>query len=293
MDTLKALLNEVSICDQPSRLFDQIAHNLLNNIALMINGYQFRLLEIEFYIYNHHHTDIFAHCFKYQKTHFKWYFHHASEKEHSYKGGNYKGLDLTCGNENTYGGILIRAIQNDKGEIIEGPCRVVNKILELTGCESILELVTSKLQNNIEADNPFLCLKASNFPEEFIFRSPRIGLTLKKSDNLALREQYISKLYRFLIYPQMISKGKKMITMIAINDNDKTIIAKYFGFNETAIEKLKSSIPKLENYDINQYKGKDLTDNQRLELYFSSKCPKQKIELKNRIKINLKPIHPM
>ena len=289
MDTLKNLLLKIPISNDPETSFNQTAKHLLSNVCLVVNGHSFRLIEIEFYLYNDKHSDVFAHCYKYQKTNFKWYFHHASDKEHSYKGGTYKGLDLTCGSVNSYGGILIRAIQDNEGKIIEGPCRVVNKILELTKSANLLELVTIKMNNNIDADNAILQLKSANFNQETVFRCPRIGLTLKKSDNWSLRIQFISKLYRFMIFPKMIAKGKKMTTMIAINEHDCQILGKYFNLNESSIQKLKLSMSEFSNYDINSYKGKNLTDTERLELYFNHVVLFiTAIPLKEKIKLKLK-----
>ena len=79
-----------------------------------------------------------------QKQNGKWYFHKMNG---AYKSGTYKGLDLSFGNENATGGILLRAIRevtlpSTMGDFIEGPCNCVNRILQDT-CkgENVKDLV--------------------------------------------------------------------------------------------------------------------------------------------------------
>ena len=112
--------------------FDKIATYLMNSVAMVINDkHYYRLVEIEFYLNGGKHPDVFTHSDKDQKTCGEWYFHKMNG---SYKGGSYKGLDITFGRHDTcFGGILIRGIQlsNDPTAIIiEGPCLVVDQVLK-------------------------------------------------------------------------------------------------------------------------------------------------------------------
>lgn len=257
----------------PDQLQDQlpdIARELLCGTRLNINGHLFRLMEIEFYIHNDKHPDIFAHCFDDQKNHCQWYFHKASNKEHAYKGGTFKGLDIACGGQNCYGGILIRSVSDLKtGKVIEGPCRLVNKILELTECKNIKELVCEKMNGDLNVNGKVLSLEPHNHEETEIFASPRIGLTLKKKDHLALRKHYICQLYRFLIYPTKISKGSKMTSYIAIHSKPTSLIEKYLPVKSKQIDEIEKSIANMMKSKIDY--GIDLNDIQRLELYFGIK----------------------
>ena len=66
----------------------------------------------------------------------KWYMHRMTAKNPmSFKGGSYKGMDLTFGdNKNSYGGILIRSILDLKtNEYIEGPCNTLDAFLKRSG----------------------------------------------------------------------------------------------------------------------------------------------------------------
>jgi len=61
-----------------------------------------------------------------------WYFH---RKGGTYKSGSFKGMDLACGDKagNVFAGLLLRAVIDPLDKLIEGPCLVVDKILELNG----------------------------------------------------------------------------------------------------------------------------------------------------------------
>ncbi|KAG0284396.1 hypothetical protein BGZ97_008213 [Linnemannia gamsii] len=125
--------------------FDKIATYLMNSVAMVINDkHYYRLVEIEFYLNGGKHPDVFTHSDKDQMTCGEWYFHKMNG---SYKGGSYKGLDITFGRHNTcFGGILIRGIQlsNDPtATIIEGPCLVVDQVLKHTNSKMIINLVNN------------------------------------------------------------------------------------------------------------------------------------------------------
>lgn len=261
----------------PNQLQDhlpEVAKELLNATCLNVNGHLFRLMEIEFYVYNKNHCDVFAHRYDDQKTHCKWYFHKSANKQYSYKGGTFKGLDITCGDADSYGGILIRSISDIKtGKIIEGPCRTVNKILELTDCKDIKELVQIKMKDDLDISNGILRLEKYDHGELEVFCSPRIGLTLKKTDSLILRKFYIWQLYRFLVFPTKISKGSKMTSYIAIHSKPVDIIEKQFFLKSKQIDEIKKHIEDMikAKIDYDKYSGIDLNDMQRLELYFGIK----------------------
>jgi len=94
--------------------FARISNRLLNEVALVINGQPHRLAEIAYYYEGGNHHDTFTHCDPLQQTTANWYFHKSGA---TYKGGSYKGLDITFGGQvgadgkRAFGGILIRAIE--------------------------------------------------------------------------------------------------------------------------------------------------------------------------------------
>ncbi len=256
--------------------FPIIAEELLLRTQIVVNGHVLRILEIEFYLCSDTHPDIFCHQFADQKTNLQWYFHRASEKLHSYKGGSYKGLDITCGSANSYGGILIRSIQNETStQIIQGPCNCVNHILDLCKTASVKDLVVDKLGNDLSVSNSILRLEPRLDPNgSSIFKSPRVGLTLKTTDpvQLVIRKEYISKLYRYLIKPHLIAKYKKLTCLIAIDSQPNDIIGvmRSFNLDGKKLEAMEAQIYDLKSktLDYKKYVGQNLTDSDRIELYF-------------------------
>ena len=166
-------------------LLTQLGDYVVNNLALCIMGKEiWDLQEVEVYLHAPPlHGDVFCHCNEVQLDSGVWYFHRTGA---SYRGGNYKGLDLAFGwagveEETTetnecsshgsclslragssfarpatslstapaslpsistpaYAGILFRTIRSGS-RCIEGPCLLVNYILQRCGFESISDLV--------------------------------------------------------------------------------------------------------------------------------------------------------
>lgn len=193
---------------------DDLAKYLLFETHIVANDQTYRMIEIELYICNDKHKDIFTHCHKEQKNMLTWYFHQMSDKEHSYKGGTFKGLDITCGggtnSTDNYGGVLIRAVMNENtNEVIEGPCNVVNELLKQTKCNSIKELVIEKFNNNLSCiEHNLLKVEEKHYDASDIYVAPRIGLSMKGT-NVDEKEEYVDRNYRYIIFKDRIKKEKK------------------------------------------------------------------------------------
>ncbi|CAJ0903158.1 11034_t:CDS:2, partial [Entrophospora sp. SA101] len=144
-------------CEQ----FKKIAEYLINDVILYLpKNKKYQIIELEFYfntLENNSndnallHCDPYSHQHEHQKTSGEWYFHRVGK--FGYRGGTRKGIDITFGNENAYGGILIRSIKriidnedDDENELIEGPSLIVDEILRLCGVDnlSIKEMVEVK-----------------------------------------------------------------------------------------------------------------------------------------------------
>ncbi|CAJ0829038.1 8558_t:CDS:1 [Entrophospora sp. SA101] len=148
---------EKHYCEQ----FKKIAEYLINDVILYLpKNKKYQIIELEFYfntLENNSndnallHCDPYSHQHEHQKTSGEWYFHRVGK--FGYRGGTRKGIDITFGNENAYGGILIRSIKriidnedDDENELIEGPSLIVDEILRLCGVDnlSIKEMVEVK-----------------------------------------------------------------------------------------------------------------------------------------------------
>src|SRR4051812_13847249 len=97
--------------------FATIARRLLCGTRFMVGEEPHRFTEIEFYYYGGPHLDVFTHKDPIQKGNGLWYFHRTRGV---YRGGSFKGIDLTFGGPDAFGGILIRGIETSDGTLIDG-----------------------------------------------------------------------------------------------------------------------------------------------------------------------------
>jgi len=173
-------INEDKIDDD----FQRIAHELLNNWVLKVEDAFYRLTEIEFYYSGNIHKDPYIHGNDLQKQKGKWYFHGS-------------GIDITFGDGNAYGGILIRAIYKiNRGEEIYcyGPLNCVQELLR-----------NFPIIFNAEINFGLIPAKKGELNYEKLIRAPRVGL--KPEKNIEMR----NKFYRFLIMPKQKHADKTLI----------------------------------------------------------------------------------
>ena len=116
IETMKELRNILSLVNNitndadAERIFGEIAHELMSNYQVRKNNKQYRFLEIEFYWHSLNHPD--ESVYPRQKSEGYWFLHPS-------------GVDITLPSTTTdsYGGILIRAMQNvaHPEEVYSGP----------------------------------------------------------------------------------------------------------------------------------------------------------------------------
>lgn len=167
-------LNKLVSCENYLESFHKIANILLNDTKLLIGNTEFEITEIEFY-YNdkNKHNDIACHGDELQKASNTWYVHK--------KGRG--GIDITFGNENAYGGILVRGIKEIiSGLYTDGPLKILKKI------EKILSKSRSELRNELrDIETSLVRLEKKDSTNKLIYQAPRIGLVQPEN--------------KFLIYP--------------------------------------------------------------------------------------------
>lgn len=168
--------------------FTDLAQLLLSHAYIQVKSSvgtstkYYRIIELEFYLKNDKFQDNYTHCDPDQKQFAHWYFH-RSKPGGSYKGGTFKGLDLTLGYKGGYFGVLIRSISKYFDAFVHsvsaGPCIVVNQLLKDTGFSSIGDLVRASESMDVRK-NKFINLVFSRTIPQFglrnIYTSPRIGL---------------------------------------------------------------------------------------------------------------------
>lgn len=206
------------------------AASLLFRTALLVNGTKFRITEIEFYL----DGDPYTHADSQQiNTTGAWYFHRANGK--TFKGGTFKGLDLTCRPPGKAGGVLIRAIAaEDGGEVVEGPCKVVDRILSEAGCSGIAELVEHKeFDWSAFGINGILTLRECDAARAPVCVSgwpgyataPRVGLSDRYPSHRDAR-------LRFLSNVRATRKGKGDILRALVQDHGLKDAARLAGKTE-------------------------------------------------------------
>lgn len=217
--------------------FDALADLLLRRAVLVAAGVRHRLIEIELYYHGGHHLDEFSHRDPIQRDIGLWYFHRQGP---SYRGGSYKGVDVTFGRRGSqgddhFGGILLRAIEpmdpvgsphrsdrSDRHGLIEGPSRLVDHLLALTGRPTVAALAGA-IDLHVDAPASPLVLRADppSKSAPFVLATPRVGLTLKRGD-LARRRRFIARAYRYLTDPARLGKGRPQI-VVALHRRGLTV----------------------------------------------------------------------
>lgn len=210
--------------------FELFATHLLNDCVMYVGTQKYLLEEVEFYYHTDSHKDSYVHQIQDQKTSQQWYFH--KYKTGVYKSGTYKGMDLTFGNAKTYGGILIRAIQNvGSGEYVIGPCNVVNHILKQLSISDVQDLVSGMKSSDAFSDKNLFYLKKEKGTNNTIFKGPRVGLSAKYP-------QYMFLNYRFLKSPNVTLKYKDTLVSVLHNSGmQPTEIQNLTGISKATITK--------------------------------------------------------
>ena len=214
--------------------FMVLAKEILNNFTLKIKDIDYSIEEIEVYFKSDDHKDIYVHCDEAQLTRGQWYFHKF--KSGAYKGGTFKGLDMTFGTKsdtgNKFGGILIRSISSDD-EFITGPSNTVSHILSKTNFDSVSNLVDSLKTMSIDnKKNPFYVQYSKGKGRgKDIFTGPRVGLSFKD-------HEYTFINYRYLTNPKKIPKYRSTVISTLYKDGKTSQeITEATQLNESSVKK--------------------------------------------------------
>ncbi len=186
--------------------FDRIAAQLLIGSRLLVGRQPHRLVEIEIYYWSKAHPDPFTHRDPIQFHIGHWYFHRTHGV---YRGGSFKGLDLTFGDGDTSGGILIRGLETPDGKLIDGPSLCVDHLLDATGTATVAELARA-IDKRLawERGNPLFLKKYDTKDMQPWLRSPRVGLSLKRIAARTDLTRFVMRPYRYLSEPRRTKKGK-------------------------------------------------------------------------------------
>lgn len=186
--------------------FAAMARQLLTGCSLTVAGDSYRLAEIEVYYHAPGHEDPYAHRHPVQRAYGTWYLHRVGS---GYRGGTYKGIDLTFGGPDSYSGILIRSLVDANGQRIEGPSLIVDRILHALGCARVAELDRRIGGASAwSAENPVHLAVMASPTEREILATPRVGLGLPRAVREPLAWDFVFRPYRYVAEPRRCRKGK-------------------------------------------------------------------------------------
>lgn len=200
----------------------RLAGRLLGRAVLVIGGRPHRLREVEVYLRAPHHPDPFAHAHPVQQRVAGWYFHRAGAG--GYRGGTFKGLDLSCGAPGVFGGVLLRSVEGASG-LVDGSCNVVDHLLRVGGFESVAALDAAIGGRRADDRSSPLWVAdgidgigGMDVPDDTdgILATARVGLTLKRAGQAPTMPAYLGQRLRFSSRPRRIKKGRVQ-TVLALH----------------------------------------------------------------------------
>lgn len=212
-DALRALVPPAEAAELAyGPAFAAMAALLFERATLVTGGVPLRFTELEFYVDGRGHRDPFTHGDPRQRAFGRWYFHRSGE---SYRGGTYKGLDLTFGADDLAAGVLVRGLARDDGaeRLVDGPCVVVDHLLAYNGTHAVTELAARVGDRDVDDPaSPLAIALREQAREVTAHASPRVGLTLKRGDT-PTRRRFLARDYRFVTEPARVRNGRPLLVV--------------------------------------------------------------------------------
>ncbi len=218
-----------SLKDIPTALdrMKSMANELMNNSVLKVGQNEYRLTEIEFYLFKEAgFPDPYTHRNPLQLTSNHWYFHRSS-KNHILKPVNRIGLDLTCGieSEQVFGGILIRGMMdiNDETKYWFEPSKIVKK---LVGSDEPSKEQLAEIEQYQAKNNPFIMLVDKELTvKKSVYECPRFGLKDKGETPFYMAP------FRFITFGDRKHKEKEktIFPYLKTTDHNIDLILKEFN----------------------------------------------------------------
>ena len=191
--------------------FAAVADRLLNGCELVVAGEPHRVAEVEGYYSGDAHLDPFAHRHPVQLHPGRWYFHRTGD---GYRGGSYKGLDLTLGHAAGYCGFLLRTLIDAHDRVTCGPSLVVDHLLKAVGLPTVARLDEVVGPRSAWDANSPLHFRPLAVPRtDAVYTTARIGLNLKTAAEKPTAPRFVMRPYRFLTDPRRVTKGKPLLVI--------------------------------------------------------------------------------
>jgi hypothetical protein len=197
--------------DQFASRFSTIAEHFLNASELAVNGKPYRIAEVEAYYCGPGHADPFAHRNTLQREFGRWYFHRTGGQ---FRGGSFKGLDLTLGDGIAHFGILIRGMVDPEGRYIDGPSLSVDRLVAETQCRTVAALYAAIGGRAVwDSSSPLTVRPSNQKRNSILYSSARVGLSLRRATIQSEAARFVGQPYRFLSEPRATSKGKRQLAL--------------------------------------------------------------------------------
>ena len=190
--------------------FARVADLLLNRTRWVIGGRPHRITECEFYYRGPAHDDPFTHGDPVQVHAGRWYFHKTAG---IYRGGSFKGVDVTFGDGTARGGILIRGLERPDGTMVDGPSLLVDYVLAQCGFATVADLDRRNGDRLAWDRTSPMHFEEIDYPDKGVLACARVGLSLRRAWPGTTMPAYLTRPYRFLTEPAAIAKGKPHMVM--------------------------------------------------------------------------------
>ena len=191
--------------------FAEVAGHLLNGIDLLICGDPYRVAEVEAYYFSEAHPDPFAHRDPIQLRIGRWYFHRTGG---TYRGGSFKGVDLTFGDGRATFGMLVRTIVTPHGMPIDGPSLIVDHLLARLNLKTVAQLDARIAGRPVWDTTSPVAVRAAETPRmASVYATGRVGLTLKRMHAKPDGPRFVMRPYRYLTEPRRIEKGRPQLVL--------------------------------------------------------------------------------
>jgi hypothetical protein len=186
--------------------------------GLIAFGKRFQFAELEYYYFNPAtHPDSFVHCHELQSLFGRWYFHRVGS---GYKGGSFKGLDISFGTGGSFGGVLIRSlILEQSEELISGPSLCVDALLAAAGLASVAELDARVGHLHVwDSGSDLRLVPLDVGVAKVSYRTERVGLPTGDGPDQKARQDFRKRRYRLLTEPRRIKKGRPLLLSALLED---------------------------------------------------------------------------
>lgn len=210
---------------------------LLTEGALFAGDRRFEPVEAELYLHGPGHLDPTVHQHPEQGEPGRFYLHRVGR---GFKGGSYKGLDLSWGGDGAFGGALIRGLRDEDGGIVSGPSLCVDALLAACGMPDCASLHRCVVGRPVYAAGPLRLGLRPTLEPRVPLLTARVGLPM--GDGGPARRWAAAALYRMTTYPELPKgRAESLAAMVAAGGSDEEITAR-LGVRAATVARVRAGL---------------------------------------------------